>query len=73
MKKRTSAWVLLLVAAGVLLSHLSWEEKDNGHLLLVDGVPLDVVGIAKTAGRSSTDNALPLLAWVKPIRGFHRH
>ena len=47
MRKRTSAWVLLLVAAGVLLSHLSWEEKDNGHLLLVDGVPLDVVGIAR--------------------------
>ena len=47
MRKRTSAWVLLLVAAGVLLSHLSWEEKDNGHLLLVDGVPLDVLGIAR--------------------------
>jgi hypothetical protein len=47
MKKRTSAWVLLLVTAGVLLSHLSWEEKDNGHLLMVDGVALDVVGRAR--------------------------
>lgn len=47
MKKRTSAWVLLLVTAGVLLSHLSWEEKDNGHLLMVDGVALDVVGHAR--------------------------
>ena len=47
MKKRTSAWVLLLVTAGVLLSHLSWEEKDNGYLLMVDGVPLDVLGHAR--------------------------
>lgn len=44
MKKRVSLAVLGLVLAGVTASHLSWEEKDNGYLLVIDGREVDVLG-----------------------------
>ncbi|CAN1568849.1 hypothetical protein [Limnohabitans sp. B9-3] len=44
MKKRVSLAVLGLVLAGVAASHLSWEEKDNGYLLVIDGREVDVLG-----------------------------
>jgi hypothetical protein len=44
MKKRVSLAVLGLVLAGVVASHVSWEEKDNGYLLVIDGREVDVLG-----------------------------
>lgn len=47
MNKRVSLTVLLCVTLGVIASHLSWEEKDNGHLLFVDARAVDVLGLAE--------------------------
>jgi len=44
MNRRISLIVLLLVLVGVVLSHLSWTNADNGPLLLVDGRPVDALG-----------------------------
>lgn len=47
MNKRVSLTVLLCVTLGVMASHVSWVEKDNGHLLLVDAREVDVLGHAE--------------------------
>ena len=47
MNKRVSLTVLLCVTLGVTGSHLSWVERDNGHLLLVDAREVDVLGQAE--------------------------
>ena len=41
-----SLYVLLLVTVGVLLSHLSVRQKDNGYLLVVTEREIDVLGMA---------------------------
>ncbi len=46
MSKRVSLYVLLLVTLGVLLSHLSVRQKDNGYLLVVTESEVDVLGMA---------------------------
>ncbi|MEY4449049.1 MAG: hypothetical protein RLZZ433_2064, partial [Pseudomonadota bacterium] len=46
MSKRVSLYVLLLVTVGVLLSHLSVRQKDNGYLLVVTEREVDVLGMA---------------------------
>ena len=44
MNKRV-ALVSLAVTCGLVASlHLSWVEHDNGHLLQVDGNPIDLMG-----------------------------
>jgi hypothetical protein len=47
MNKRVSLTVLFCVTLGVMASHLSWVERDNGHLLLVDAREVDVLGQAE--------------------------
>ena len=46
MQKRTSLSLLLLVALAVLGSHISWVSRDNGTLLVVDGLEFDLAGFA---------------------------
>jgi hypothetical protein len=47
MNKRVSLTVLLCVTLAVMASHVSWVERDNGHLLLVDAREVDVLGQAE--------------------------
>jgi len=44
MKKKVAWTVLGLVLVGVVASHVSWEKKDNGHLLVLDGREVDLLG-----------------------------
>jgi len=59
MPQRISIYVLLLVTLGVFLNHFSFEHKENGYLLMVDGREVDAIGIAQ-------DN------WVKLTRNCSR-
>lgn len=56
MKKRTSLSVLLLVCVAVIGSHIAWVSRDNGTLMVVDGLELDVVGIARNRWTQITRN-----------------
>jgi hypothetical protein len=44
MKKKVAWTMLVLVLLGVVASHVSWEEKDNGYLLVLDGREVDFLG-----------------------------
>jgi len=44
MKKKVAWTVLGLVLLGVVASHVSWEKKDNGYLLVIDGRDVDLLG-----------------------------
>jgi hypothetical protein len=50
MKKQVAWTVLGLVLLGVVASHVSWEKKDNGYLLVLDGREVDVLGQLRNAG-----------------------
>ena len=56
MKKRTSLSVLLLVCVAVIGSHIAWVSRDNGTLMVVDGLELDVVGSAHNRWTQITRN-----------------
>ena len=47
MPKRISLYVLLMVIVGVLLSHFSLSQKENGLLLVVDGREVDAIGMVQ--------------------------
>lgn len=56
MKRHVALPLLTLTAALVGLSHLQWVPTDNGHLLAVDGRPVDVHGwLADTHNRLRRD------------------
>jgi hypothetical protein len=44
MTPRVARAALAATLIGVALSHLEWSQADNGHLLVVDGRPIDVQG-----------------------------
>ena len=44
MKKNVALATLTATCLWVTSLHLSWTEYDNGHLLIVDGVPIDLGG-----------------------------
>lgn len=44
MTPRVARTALAATLIGVTLSHLEWSQADNGHLLVVDGRPIDVQG-----------------------------
>jgi hypothetical protein len=44
MTPRVALAALALTLIGVTLSHVQWTQADNGHLLVVDGRPVDVQG-----------------------------
>ena len=45
-RHRVHLFALLLVVAGVIISHVGWIERDNGTLLVVDGIEIDLLGQA---------------------------
>ena len=44
MTPRVARAILVATLIGVALSHVEWSQADNGHLLVVDGRPVDVQG-----------------------------
>ena len=44
MKPHVALTALLATLIAVTLSHLEWVQADGGHLLMVDGRPLDAAG-----------------------------
>ena len=44
MTPRVALSALALTFVAVTLSHVEWQRSDNGHLLVLDGRPLDVLG-----------------------------
>ena len=44
MSPRVALAALAVTLIGVTLSHVEWAQADNGHLLVVDGRPVDVQG-----------------------------
>ena len=44
MKPRVAVAALMVTALCVTLSHFEWQQSDNGHLLVVDGRPVDAQG-----------------------------
>jgi hypothetical protein len=56
MKKKVAWTVLGLVLVGVVASHVSWEGKDNGYLLVLDGRDIDVLGRLRNARNSALRN-----------------
>lgn len=45
MTKKASVYVLLLVTLSVVLTHVSYRQKDNGLLFVVDEREIDIVGM----------------------------
>jgi hypothetical protein len=54
MNKRVSLIVLCVVALGVISAHVSWVQKENGYLLVVDEREVDIIGEAKNDWVRST-------------------
>lgn len=55
MNKKVSVLLLSLLAPVVLLTHVSWSQKDNGLMFNVDGRDVDVVGVMKDRWRVATN------------------
>ena len=49
MKRKALPTLLLIATIGVIASHLDWKVSENGHLLLIDNRPVDLVGMAKNS------------------------
>ena len=47
MNKKVSITLLLLLIPVVLLTHVSWSQKENGLMFNVDGRDVDFIGIIK--------------------------
>jgi hypothetical protein len=56
MNKRVSLIVLCVVALGVISGHVSWVQKENGYLLVLDAREIDIMGEAKNDWVRSTRN-----------------
>ena len=54
MNKRVALPLLLLVLVGVSASHLSVKSADNSHLLVLDGLEIDVLGRIKNQWAAAT-------------------
>ena len=55
MNKKVSITLLLLLIPVVLLTHVSWSQKENGLMFNVDGRDVDFVGIIKNEWRMATN------------------
>lgn len=58
MNKKVSVTLLLLLVPVVLMTHVSWSQKDNGLMFNVDGRDVDFVGIIKDKWRKATNTCL---------------
>jgi hypothetical protein len=56
MKKKISITLLVLFIPLVILTHVSWSEKDNGLMFNVDGRDVDFIGIMKDKWRKTTNS-----------------
>ena len=54
MNKKISVTLLVLFIPLVILTHVSWSEKDNGLMFNVDGKDVDFIGIMKDKWRMMT-------------------
>jgi hypothetical protein len=55
MNKKISLTLLVLFIPLVILTHVSWSEKDNGLMFNVDGRDVDFIGIMKDKWRMTTN------------------
>lgn len=75
MPKRISIYVLLAVTLGVVFSHFSVQQQENGPLLIVDGRPVDVLGMAQDRWvklHRSCDGVQPLQVDSPAYAGLHQ-
>ena len=56
MNKKLSVILLLLFVPVVILTHVSWSQKDNGWMFNVDGRDVDFIGIMKDKWRMATNS-----------------
>jgi len=56
MNKKISVILFLLLIPIVILTHVSWSQKDNGLMFNVDGRDVDFVGIIKDKWRMTTNS-----------------
>ena len=56
MKKSTSIYVLLILSVLISASHLSLKPLDNGRILVLDGMEIDIFGMAKNQWTKLTRN-----------------
>lgn len=56
MNKKISVTLLVLFIPLVILTHVSWSEKDNGLMFNVDGRDVDFIGIMKDKWRMTTNS-----------------
>lgn len=66
MSKRVSIPVLVLVSLGVFLSHVSWREKDNGYVVVVDEREHDVLGMAQQQWVQLKRNCTRISTFIAP-------
>jgi len=55
MNKKISVVILLLLIPILILTHVSWAQKDNGLMFNVDGRDVDFIGIMKDKWRMTTN------------------
>ena len=56
MNKKLSVILFLLFVPVVILTHVSWSQKDNGWMFNVDGRDVDFIGIMKDKWRMTTNS-----------------
>ena len=56
MKKKVALPLLAIVLLGVIASHISFKSADHSHLMVVDGIEIDVLGKIQNQWLSYTQN-----------------
>jgi hypothetical protein len=56
MKNNVALALLVLLVPVVVLTHVSWSQKDNGLMFNVDGRDVDFVGVIKDKWRVATNS-----------------
>jgi hypothetical protein len=56
MKKKVALPLLGIVLIGVIASHISFKSADHSHLMVVDGIEIDVLGKIQNQWLSYTQN-----------------
>ncbi|MEY2805218.1 MAG: hypothetical protein RL657_2554 [Pseudomonadota bacterium] len=62
-KKRFWSWVLGLVVAGLIVSHVRWIELDGRHLVDIDGRKVDLAGMIQDQLTAMTRNCQAVTRW----------
>ena len=56
MKKKVALPLLAIVLIGVIASHISFKSADHSHLMVVDGIEIDVLGKIQNQWMAYTQN-----------------